>query len=99
MLDFIIRDARVLDGSGAPMSRADVGIEEGRISRIGDLAGVEARGTIDADDACLAPGFIDMHTHSDFFLPKFPRDAGDRNRTDRGRCARSGLPWFCSSPP
>src|SRR5436305_15060429 len=73
MHDLIVRNARVLDGSGDQWNRADVALEDGRIARIGDLAGVEARQIIDADDACLAPGFIDMHTHSDFSLPRFPR--------------------------
>lgn len=73
MLDLIIRGARVLDGTGNPWFRADVGIEGGRIARLGDLWGAPARATVDAGGRCLAPGFIDIHTHSDFTLPRFPR--------------------------
>ncbi|WP_435155513.1 N-acyl-D-amino-acid deacylase family protein [Amycolatopsis sacchari] len=62
-MDTVIRGARIADGTGAPLVRADVGISEGRIAAIGDsLAG---RRVIDADGLVLAPGFIDMHSHSD----------------------------------
>lgn len=73
MLDLIIKGARVIDGTGNPWFRADVGLEGGRIARLGDLTGVAARQQVDAGDAVLAPGFIDIHTHSDFTLPRFPR--------------------------
>jgi N-acyl-D-amino-acid deacylase len=73
VLDLKIRGARIIDGTGNPWFRADVGIEGGTITRLGDLSGAQARESIDAADACLAPGFIDIHTHSDFTLPRFPR--------------------------
>lgn len=73
MLDLKIRNARIIDGTGKPWFRGDVGIEGGRIARVGDLTGAGARSTFDADDCYLAPGFIDIHTHSDFSLPTFPR--------------------------
>jgi N-acyl-D-amino-acid deacylase len=73
MLDTLIRGARVIDGTGNSWFRADVGIEAGRISRLGALNGEAAQQVVDADDAVLAPGFIDIHTHSDFTLPRFPR--------------------------
>jgi N-acyl-D-amino-acid deacylase len=73
MLDWRIRRARILDGTGTPWFRGDVGIRGGRIAAVGDLRGAAATREVDAGDRCLAPGFIDAHTHSDFSLPTFPR--------------------------
>jgi N-acyl-D-amino-acid deacylase len=73
MLDWRIRNARIVDGSGNPWFRGDVGIREGRIVAVGNLGSAPAERTLDAEDRCLAPGFIDAHTHSDFSLPRFPR--------------------------
>lgn len=73
MLDWRIGQARIIDGSGTPWFRGDVGIRDGRIAAIGDLKGARATRELDAGDRCLAPGFIDAHTHSDFSLPTFPR--------------------------
>jgi N-acyl-D-aspartate/D-glutamate deacylase len=73
MLDVRICNARIVDGSGNPWFRADVGIQGGRIAAVGDLRSAGAARSLDADDRCLAPGFIDAHTHSDFSLPTFPR--------------------------
>lgn len=73
MLDVRVRNARIVDGTGTPWFRADVGIAGGRIAALGDLRAASAARTLDAEDRCLAPGFIDAHTHSDFSLPRFPR--------------------------
>jgi N-acyl-D-amino-acid deacylase len=64
-LDLVIRHGRVVDGSGAPAFAADVGVQDGRIVRIGDLEGLEASREIDAAGLVVAPGFIDVHTHAD----------------------------------
>jgi len=61
--DLVVINARVIDGSGNPWFRADVGVRDGRIVRIGRIAPSEARQTIDARGQILAPGFIDVHTH------------------------------------
>jgi len=65
MLDLIIRNGTVIDGSGAPGVRADVGVGDGHVLVVGDLSGVIAAREIDATDRCVSPGFIDIHTHSD----------------------------------
>jgi len=63
--DLLIRGATVIDGTGAPGRRADVAVQGGRIAAIGaDLAKDGAR-VIDAKDRVIAPGFIDIHSHSD----------------------------------
>jgi N-acyl-D-amino-acid deacylase len=62
--DLLITNARIVDGSGNPWFRADVAIKDGRIARIGRIAGDSAAAkTIDAKGQILAPGFIDVHTH------------------------------------
>jgi N-acyl-D-aspartate/D-glutamate deacylase len=66
--DTVIRGGRLLDGTGAPWIRADIAIRGDRIAAIGGLDGVAARRTIDARNRIVAPGFIDMHSHSDFTL-------------------------------
>jgi N-acyl-D-aspartate/D-glutamate deacylase len=65
MFDVIIRSGIVIDGTGAPRRRADVGINGDRIAAIGDLTDAEAMHEVDATDRIVAPGFIDVHTHVD----------------------------------
>jgi len=62
--DLKITAGQVLDGTGAPARRADVAIKDGRIAAVGDCAG-KAKRQIDAEDAIVTPGFIDLHTHYD----------------------------------
>jgi N-acyl-D-aspartate/D-glutamate deacylase len=64
MTDLVIRDARVVDGTGAPSVHTDVAVTGGRIAAVGRVAERGAR-EIDADGLALAPGFIDLHTHYD----------------------------------
>src|SRR5438270_680373 len=63
-MDLVLRGARVVDGTGAPERSADVGIENGRIAAVGDVAANGAR-DVDLDGLVLAPGFVDIHTHYD----------------------------------
>ena len=69
MFDVIIRNGNLLDGSGKPAFCADVGIANARIEAIGDLRDATANEILDATGLIVAPGFIDMHSHSDFSLP------------------------------
>lgn len=62
--DVLIRNGRVMDGTGNPWIRADVGISGGRIAAIGRLGHATARTTIDAADRLVTPGFIDVHSHA-----------------------------------
>ena len=62
--DVLIRNGRVMDGSGNPWMRADVGIRRATIAAVGILADARATRTIDAADRLVAPGFIDVHSHA-----------------------------------
>ena len=73
MDDLIIRGGEVIDGSGAPGRIADVVVTDGRIVAIDSGQARQARRLIDATGQVVAPGFIDIHTHSDFTLPLNPR--------------------------
>jgi N-acyl-D-amino-acid deacylase len=66
--DLVIGGGRVVDGTGAPWFRADVGIRGDRIAAIGDLAGARAARRIDAKGQLVAPGFIDMLGQSEHTL-------------------------------
>ena len=71
MYDIVIRGGTVIDGHRAPRRRGDVGIEGDRIAAVGDLVGAESAQIIDATGKIVAPGFVDLHNHSDgWFLRK-----------------------------
>jgi N-acyl-D-aspartate/D-glutamate deacylase len=71
VLDLVLADAEVIDGTGRPRARMDVGIAGGRIAAAGPHLSVEAARRIDLGGLVLAPGFIDLHSHHDlvFALP------------------------------
>ena len=62
--DILIRNGRVLDGTGNPWYRADIGITGDRITAMGALGSATARTVIDAGDRYVTPGFIDVHSHA-----------------------------------
>jgi N-acyl-D-aspartate/D-glutamate deacylase len=64
MLDVAIRGGTLVDGSGAPGRRGDLGIRDGRIAAMGDVP-EQARQTVAASGRVVAPGFVDIHTHYD----------------------------------
>lgn len=71
--DLLVRDALVVDGTGTPGRVADVAVVGERVVRVGEAGDVGARRVIDGTGLVLCPGFIDVHTHSDFTLPTHPR--------------------------
>jgi N-acyl-D-amino-acid deacylase len=71
--DLLIRGGLLIDGTGRPGVRGDLAIVDGRIAALGDNVPTEAYRVIDADGLAVAPGFIDIKTHSDFTLPINPK--------------------------
>ena len=71
--DLIIRNGRIIDGTGSPWYSADLGVRDGRIAAIGSLADAQAEKTIDAAGMVVAPGFIDMLGQSDLSILVNPR--------------------------
>ncbi len=65
--DLVIRGGRVVDGTGNPWFHGDLAIQGGKIAAVGHVQG-EARRTIDATGLVVAPGFVDIHSHSDLTL-------------------------------
>ena len=99
--DVLIRNARIIDGSGNPWFRGDVAVKAGRIAAIGSLAGKTADRVIDAQNRVVTPGFIDVHTHIENNAEVVPR--GDNYVLDgvttviTGNCGGSKLDlaqWF-----
>ena len=104
MTDLLIRNVAVLDGSAAPAFNADVAIDGGRIAAIiTDGSGGSADREIDAGGACLAPGFIDTHSHDDGAFFRHPgmefKLAQGVTTVVAGNCGFSAIPARCSMPP
>ena len=96
MYDLLIRNGRVVDGTGNPWFRADVGVKDGSIAAIGRIEG-RAERVVDADGLYVAPGFIDVHCHADFMVldPNNPRDFKLRQGITTecaGQCGESAAP-------
>ncbi len=70
--DLLLRNGRIIDGSGNPWFYGDVAIDDGRIAAIGALPEAQADRVIDAAGLVIAPGFIDVHTHADADLYRIP---------------------------
>ena len=96
MYDLLIRNGRIVDGTGNPWYRGDVGIKAGSITAIGRLED-KAEQVIDAEGLYVSPGFIDVHCHSDFTVldPNNPRDFKIRQGITTevaGQCGESAAP-------
>ncbi len=63
--DLVLKNGRILDGAGNPWFKADIGLKDGRISKIGRVDETQADRVIDVDGLFVSPGFIDVHSHSD----------------------------------
>ncbi|NYH21645.1 N-acyl-D-amino-acid deacylase family protein [Paraburkholderia bryophila] len=104
MLDLIIENGTVIDGTGAPRKACDVGVEGGRITLLGDLRGVPAAQRFDARDRIVAPGFIDVHTHDDQLLLEpvdgpHPKLSQGVTTVITGNCGISLAPLVMRDPP
>lgn len=75
MIDILIRGGTVIDGTGAPAFEADVAVAGGRIAQLGPRLRLAADRVLDARGLVVAPGFIDLHTHSDLHLLAEPEHA------------------------
>lgn len=98
--DTVLRNARIVDGTGSPWYRGDVAVANGRLAAVGQVTG-EGKTEIDAAGNAVAPGFIDIHTHSDFTLPG-NRDAHSKVRQGVtleivGNCGVSAAPRYGSA--
>ncbi|HHY45113.1 MAG TPA: D-aminoacylase [Firmicutes bacterium] len=95
MFDIVFKNARVLDGTGAPWFTADVAVKDGAIVKVGPAQG-EARTVVEATGKYLSPGFIDAHSHSD--LPLVQNPTADSKVMQGvtteviGQCGSSGAP-------
>jgi len=72
MLDLLLRNGRVIDGTGAPWFRADIGIASGCIVAIESQLSRPAHRVIDIDGSLVTPGFVDPHSHGDYGITVFP---------------------------
>ena len=71
--DVLITGGSVIDGDDTPAVSVDIGIRDGHVARIGQLSAAEARRRIDATGLTVAPGFIDIHNHSDYTILLDPK--------------------------
>jgi N-acyl-D-aspartate/D-glutamate deacylase len=67
-VDLVIRGGRIVDGTGNPSFLGDIAIRGNRIVALGHLASLPAKRVVEAKGLTVAPGFIDMHNHSDYTL-------------------------------
>ena len=72
--DLVVLNGTIIDGTGRPRFRADLGIREGRIEAVSAGEPLAGRQTLDADGLVVSPGFIDVHSHSEWVLPQPDHD-------------------------
>ena len=71
--DLLFKNGMIIDGTGSPGFVGDVGVANGRIQKMGKLWDAKAKRTIEIRGHMIAPGFVDMHTHSDLMLLAYPK--------------------------
>jgi N-acyl-D-amino-acid deacylase len=94
--DTLIKNGTIIDGSGKPMFKASVGITDGKISEVGDVAGSTAEKVIDARHRFVTPGFIDCHSHSDWSVLVHP--TGDSKIMQGVTTELNGLCGYAAAP-
>ena len=101
--DTLIKNGEIIDGTGRLRYKADIGIFEGKIAAMGHLAEAKAARTVDATSLIVAPGFIDMHSHSDMSLFD---DPGGESKAHQGvttevtgNCSYSPFPIGVAAMP
>ena len=72
MYDLLIKNVRIIDGTGSPWYRGDVAVRNGKIADIGKINDNEAKDIVNGNDHYLSPGFIDIHSHSDTSILDYP---------------------------
>jgi N-acyl-D-aspartate/D-glutamate deacylase len=73
MFDLLLTDGIIVDGTGGPWYRGDVGIKDSKIAQVGSFKGAKAKKVLSVDGHIISPGFIDSHTHSDIIATEISR--------------------------
>ena len=68
MFDLLIKNGKIIDGTGSPWFYGDIGVRDGKIASIGKLSRAAATEEIDARKQVVCPGFVDLHVHTDLFI-------------------------------
>ena len=101
--DVIVEGGDVIDGTGTPRYRADVGTRGARVAVIGELSHKQAHRRVDAHGKVVSPGFIDAHTHDDRALlsqpDMTPKASQGVTTVITGNCGVSLAPLVCENPP
>ncbi len=99
MFDYLIRNGRVVDGSGLPWFAADVGVTGDRITAVGRLSKATAKHTLDAAGKVVCPGFVDAHVHGDLPLLADPlHEQGVRQGVTTHVIGQDGVAFAPASP-
>jgi len=99
MFDLVLKGGRVVDGTGNPAFRADVGVRGDRIAAVGALGDAEARERLDVTGLVVAPGFIDTHVHADLALLADPlHEAAIRQGVTTYLLGQDGVAMAPASP-
>ena len=102
MFDLLIKNGRIIDGTGSPSYLADVAIKDGKIVKVKKGIKGEAKQTLDAQGLVVTPGFIDSHGHNDSAIFTFPdqREKIEQGITTTiaGQCGGSQAPFGCDIP-